>query len=322
MSMESTMTTIPRTTGDIPIVTLRTLLGATERNDGLEGASDPIDSETEQRYNEVVEKIRRETETVGSDVLITVQDREASLVQSRMAEIAEAGDALETGGLEAQFGEGAFGGDIWGWAKSLFDHIDQSEWHAIKRPSGSTPQTIADKGRIAVVGDWGTNLYGAPVSARSIIRTGTYEVMLHLGDIYYSGTESETKQRFLSVWPTGAAKLDRALNGNHEMYSGGFAYFDHILPRFNQDSSYFSLQNSHWLLIGLDTAHSDHDLDAQQVSWLKTTVQNAGQRKVVLFSHHQPFSRLDQQGPKLQSALADLLQGKAITAWYWGHEHD
>lgn len=316
------MTTIPRTTSDIPIVTLRTLLGATERNDGLEGSSGPIESETEQRYNEVVEKIRRETEAVGSDVLITVQDREASLVQSRMAESAEAGEALETGGLEAQFGEGAFGGDVWGWFKSLFDHIDQSRWHAIKRPSGSTPQNIADKGRIAVVGDWGTNLYGAPVSARSIKHAGSHEVMLHLGDIYYSGTESETKQRFLSAWPTGAAKLDRALNGNHEMYSGGFAYFDDILPRFKQDSSYFSLQNSHWLLIGLDTAHSDHDLDAQQISWLKTTVQNAGQRKVVLFSHHQPFSRLDKQGPKLQAALADLLQGKAITAWYWGHEHD
>ena len=259
------MTTTPRTTGDIPIVTLRTLLGATERNDGLEGATGPIDSETEQRYNEVVEKIRRETEAVGSDVLITVQDREASLVQSRMAESAEAGDALETGGLEAQFGEGAFGGDVWGWFRGSIRSHRSKRRHAIKRPSGSRPQTIADKGRIAVVGDWGTNLYGAPVSARSIKRAGNYEVMLHLGDIYYSGTESETKQRFLSAWPTEVAKLDRALNGNHEMYSGGFAYFDDILPRFQQDSSYFSLQNSHWLLIGLDTAHSDHDLDSRNL---------------------------------------------------------
>jgi hypothetical protein len=41
-----------------------------------------------------------------------------------------------------------------------------------------------------------------------------------------------------------------------------------------------------------------------------------------LFSHHQPFSRLDKQGPNLQTALSDLLQKKRITAWYWGHEHD
>ena len=51
-------------------------------------------------------------------------------------------------------------------------------------------------------------------------------------------------------------------------------------------------------------------------------MQKAGPRKVILFSHHQPFSRLDKQGPNLQTALADLFQKKAITAWYWGHEHD
>jgi hypothetical protein len=49
-------------------------------------------------------------------------------------------------------------------------------------------------------------------------------------------------------------------------------------------------------------------------------VQKAGPRKLILFSHHQPFSRLDKQGPSLQTALADLFQKKGITAWYWGHE--
>jgi hypothetical protein len=106
------------------------------------------------------------------------------------------------------------------------------------------------------------------------------------------------------------------------MYSGGFAYFEDILPKFKQSSSYFALQNKHWLLVGLDTAHTDHALDHQQVVWLKSVVQKAGPRKVILFSHHQPFSRLDKQGPELQAALADLFQKNAITAWYWGHEHD
>jgi hypothetical protein len=106
------------------------------------------------------------------------------------------------------------------------------------------------------------------------------------------------------------------------MYSGGFAYFEEILPKFKQPSSYFALQNKHWLLVGLDTAHTDHALDPQQVAWLKSIVQKAGARKVILFSHHQPFSRLDKQGPELQAALSDLFQKKAITAWYWGHEHN
>ena len=55
--------------------------------------------------------------------------------------------------------------------------------------------------------------------------------------------------------------MNRALNGNHEMYSGGFGYFKLILPAFEQDSSYFALQNEHWLLVGLDTAYVDHDMD-------------------------------------------------------------
>jgi hypothetical protein len=160
------------------------------------------------------------------------------------------------------------------------------------------------------------------VSAASIARTGGYELVLHLGDIYYSGTANETTQRFLDVWPAKAGKISRALNGNHEMYSGGHAYFDTILPRFEQRSSYFALQNTHWLLIGLDTAHTDHALDAEQVRWVNSVLQQAHGRRLILFSHHQPFSRLGEQGPNLLTALADLLESRVITAWYWGHEHD
>ena len=57
---------------------------------------------------------------------------------------------------------------------------------------------------------------------------------MHLGDVYYSGTEKEVEERFLKVWPTEAATINRALNGNHEMYSGGFGYFKLILPAFGQ----------------------------------------------------------------------------------------
>ncbi len=315
------MTDISSRTDATPIVTLRTLLnkpGGVELPEGLASAS----GGAEEKYNRAVEKIEEETRKAGANVLITVQDRETSVLQSRIAERGAAGPPLEAGGIEAQFGEGLTGGDWWGWISSVFDHVGKNEWHAIKRPPNDKVGTFADAGRIAAVADWGTNLYGAPVSAASIRKTGGYEMLLHLGDIYYSGTDTETKQRFMDAWPKDAGKVSRALNGNHEMYSGGFAYFDKILPHFQQPSSYFAVQNSHWLLVGLDTAHTDHGLDAQQTAWLKSVVQQAAPRKVILFSHHQPFSRLDKQGPKLQAALADLFQKKKIAAWYWGHEHD
>jgi Calcineurin-like phosphoesterase len=274
------------------------------------------------RYNRILERLEEATRPSSQNVLITVPDRDTSMLQSCVGESAEDGQPLPTGGLEAKFGDGPRGGDIWGWFRSLFDHIDSDNWHPIVRPPDDKAADFANTGRVAVLSDWGTNLYGAPISAESIKGVGGYELLLHLGDIYYSGTSTEVKERFLDVWPIGAGKMSRALNGNHEMYSGGFAYFDEILPKFHQASSYFALQNSYWLLIGLDTAHTDHAIDAHQATWVRSVLQKAGPRKLILFSHHQPFSRLDKQGPKLQTALAELLANKAIIAWYWGHEHD
>jgi calcineurin-like phosphoesterase family protein len=304
------------------LATLRSLTGGALESMTPQGVSTPKRKELVDRYNSVVEKVQVETAKAGPNVIITVQDRDASILQSKIAEAGNAGRALPTGGLEAQFGEGLTGGDIMGWILSTLDHIDPTRWHAIMRPPDGEIGSFADSGRVAVIGDWGTNLYGAPVSAASIARDGGYELLLHLGDIYYSGTSAEVKERFLKPWPTGAGKVSRALNGNHEMYSGGFAYFEDILPHFKQTSSYFAFQNGHWLLIGLDTAHTDHAIDDIQARWLNKVVQDAGGRKVILFSHHQPFSRLSGQGPNLQSALAGLFQKQAITAWYWGHEHE
>jgi hypothetical protein len=175
--------------------------------------------------------------------------------------------------------------------------------------------------------DWGTGLYGAPKIAAEITKRATFDLLLHLGDVYYSGTEDEIQQRFLNAWPLAAGNKSRTLNSNHEMYSGGFGYFKLALPALGQSSSYFALQNAHWLLVCLDTAYVDHDMDTEQVAWLnlvikETTQANQGAaKKLLLFSHQQPFSRLDNQGPKLQQALRHLLEGRAIAAWYWGHEH-
>jgi Calcineurin-like phosphoesterase len=309
--------------GSAPLIaTLRTLREfAGEQNKPILESVLVEDQKTVRRYEDVLQKLEQETNKTSRNVLIAINDKDASVLQSRIAEGGEVGPPLPAGGVEAQFGDGLTGGDVWGWIRSVFDHIDQSQWHAIVRPPDTKVGSLADTGRIAVIGDWGTNLYGAPVSAASIGRTGSYEMVMHLGDIYYSGTETETKQRFLDVWPVDAGRVSRALNGNHEMYSGGFAYFDHILPTFKQPSSYFAVQNAHWLLIGLDSAHTDHALDKQQVEWLNAVVKGIGQRKLILFSHHQPFSRLDQQGPNLVSALSELLRNRLITVWYWGHEH-
>ena len=170
--------------------------------------------------------------------------------------------------------------------------------------------------------DWGTGLYGAPVCAQSIEKDPKpVDLLLHLGDIYYSGTQSEVHTRFLEKWPKRPNALSRACNANHEMYTGGEGYFRFVLPAFGQPASYFALQNDNWLLVGLDTVYEDHDLAFEQGAWLERLIESGGNRKVVVFSHHQPFSLLDKQGPKLVTKLGRLLAQKKIFAWYWGHEH-
>jgi hypothetical protein len=167
---------------DILVVTLRSLRpplaeGAAELEAGI-----PM-SEAVELFNQAVEKIAEETDKTGADVLVTVQDRDASLLQSRMAEREVPGAPLPSGGIEAKFAEGLGGGDWWGWIRSVFDHVDRSQRHPILRPPDEEPSCFAEAGRVAVLGDWGTNLYGAPVSAESIKRVGGYELLVHHGDI-------------------------------------------------------------------------------------------------------------------------------------------
>jgi hypothetical protein len=314
------------------IVTLRSL--ALPPAGGLESAGPAqraLQTDEERllmaRYAQVLERLRQETTKSGTELMVTVSDRDVSLLQSEIARQAQAARTLQSGGLEAQFGTGITGGDILGWIKVLFTHVDRANAHPILRPTTTTAAAIADHARIALTADWGTGLYGAPLIADQIRKRAPFDLLLHLGDIYYSGTPEEVQERFLAPWPKDAGAISRTLNSNHEMYSGGQGYFEVALPAFDQSSSYFAFQNQDWLLVGLDTAYVDHDMDTEQVAWLNVVIDRAREahggipKKLVLFSHQQPFSRLDSQGPKLQQALRHLLESRAITAWYWGHEH-
>jgi predicted phosphodiesterase len=300
--------------------------------EGLESLERPAAESPEnrlrsERYAQIMERLRQETNHAGSNVMITVPDREASILQSELARQAAEGKKLDAGGLEAKFGTGFFGGDWFGWIRSVFDHVDRRLAHPILRPATPKPEPIPDVARIAMTADWGTGLYGAPKIAEQMRKVGGYELLMHLGDVYYSGTEEEVQERFLDMWPRDAGKRTIAVNSNHEMYSGGFGYFKLALPAIGQKSSYLAFENTHWLLVVLDTAYVDHDMDNEQVAWLNLALKqsreaNNGQaKKLALFSHQQLFSRLDHQGPKLQNALRHLLNAQAITIWYWGHEH-
>ena len=269
----------------------------------------------------------------GSSILSTPQNALASRLQTLIATKAAADQKVQTavpqstvttdGGestaeetVQVKFDNN----DLLGWLGTGLEIIFKPPKAAFVPPPAAA-ERMPDDARIALFSDWGTGLYGDPVIAKTIRGLPRCDVALHLGDTYYSGNDDEIQDRLTGDWPTRPGTVNRALNGNHEMYSGGGGYFSALRSFFHQSSSCIALQNANWLILGLDTANEDFDLSASQVDWATAMIAAAGTRTVILCSHHQPVSALDDQGPALQAALGKLLDAQRIEAWFWGHEH-
>lgn len=231
-----------------------------------------------------------------------------------------------------------------GWINSALSmgiRLFKKKHKFIEKPA--IPRPIADRTRIIMVGDWGSGIPRAQKVSnemRKVIEDGKAQGLqqhvIHLGDIYYSGWKREVKNRFLAHWPVRTEEADEitswAVNANHEMYSGGHAYFQTVLGdnRFKghkndggKNSSMFSLVNGKWRILGLDTGWDEHKLKDPQPEWIRDQVRAAHQagQKVMLLSHHQLFSAFEEGGEHMVAALGDLLASPMIHSWFWGHEH-
>jgi hypothetical protein len=210
--------------------------------------------------------------------------------------------------------------------------------------------------RVVIVGDWGTGLPHAcmvsKLMAEEIAEAQGREVpvhVIHLGDVYYSGDPVEVQRRVLAdgMWPVTADQAAQgvgswSLNGNHDMYGGGWGYFDTLLgdERFKlqrsadgKPTSFFRIRLPRWDLVGLDTSWDTDVLcvgkagaltDPQAAivkGWADECTREG--RKLMILSHHQLVSAYDQGdiGNVLPAKLAPLIDGKQIAAWLWGHEH-
>jgi hypothetical protein len=203
------------------------------------------------------------------------------------------------------------------------------------------------KATIALLADWGTGQECAKALLERVAARHP-DVVIHLGDVYYSGTQHEVQNYFYGIWQKtlglpkvawgqipGATQKPATfhLAGNHDMYAGGRPYYT-VIDMLGQPASYFCLRNKHWQFLAMDTGLHDSDpvkegsatwLEDTEVEWLKDKVNNAAGRKTILLSHHQLYSAYENigQGPvneKLFSQLEDILP--KVTAWFWGHEHN
>lgn len=218
-------------------------------------------------------------------------------------------------------------------------------------PDDAVLDALPDRVTIGFLADWGTGTDSATALLQDLAarRTpGVPFVLVHLGDIYYSGTRAEV-DRFVAVC-RGVLGPDVpvfSLAGNHDMYAGGQPYYDAIArlnaPPFTQRTSYFNLRNAHWQFQAMDTGLNDRDpfqvgrdttfLDPREVAWHNQQLAAAGGRKVVLLSHHQPFSAFAAiAGGDENRALLGAFDGTSpygdgtnylpgVALWLWGHEH-
>jgi hypothetical protein len=216
------------------------------------------------------------------------------------------------------------------------------------------PRTIAMKAnaRVALVGDWGTG--GQPaVQILKHIAAWKPDVLIHLGDIYYSGTPTECEANFKSfiqsiLRSSNPSLAAYTLAGNHDMYCGGVGYYDLIRrlnpEPFNQPASFFCLrsEDEKWQLLALDTGLHDYSplsvddvvtfLEDDELEWHCARIKEFRGRTILL-SHHQLFSAFspigkpDQRGvrsavnPHLLKAYNSMAASGSISAWLWGHEH-
>lgn len=227
--------------------------------------------------------------------------------------------------------------------------------------AGDGVMVIKKDAKIGLIGDWGTGVEPAQRVLRRL-QEQKPDVLIHLGDIYYSGTPEECRIKFEApvnrIFNRPASKLPvYTLSGNHDMYCGGVGYYE-LIQRLNkglkgangkslvQPASFFCLraEDDSWQLLAMDTGRHDYSpfsvtdavtfVDLAEQEWLvrRMTEFNG---KTILLSHHQLFSAFSQIGtngangrltpvnPKLQATYAALTQNnKKIAAWFWGHEHN
>jgi hypothetical protein len=123
--------------------------------------------------------------------------------------------------------------------------------------------------RIAIVGDIGT---GTDMAAAVLMAALNFhpDAILHLGDVYFSGTSFETEHRLVGLVRSVMGKQRVpffTVPGNHEYFTGGISYLaaldsGHLVADAiqQQAASYFCLRTADggWQFLGLDTGYNGH----------------------------------------------------------------
>jgi len=224
--------------------------------------------------------------------------------------------------------------DTAGWASCLATYAKYVTKGRLYNAWTDSPQKLQfsvieyrlpNNATVAVLGDWGTGQDDAVQLLRTIMVQHKPDALIHLGDIYYSGTpqipgdRGECRLNFLDVITrvfnetlgTGKRIPVFTIPGNHEYYAMATGYFREVLPEVNtgvpkagQAASYFCLrtEDNGWQFLGMDTGYHDSNpanqfnpsdsapyLEPSEIEWHKDKLENFS-GKTILLSHHQLYS--------------------------------
>jgi predicted phosphodiesterase len=127
--------------------------------------------------------------------------------------------------------------------------------------------------RVAIVGDIGT---GTDIAAAALVSALSFkpDAILHVGDVYFSGTGFEFEHRLVNMLKqvmkeAGCEAPFFTVPGNHEYFTGNVPYFQCLdsgvlvqRPDQQQRASYFALmtEDEGWQFLGMDTGYYGHYL--------------------------------------------------------------
>jgi hypothetical protein len=253
--------------------------------------------------------------------------------------------------------------DIAGWVQCgwyylkyyVLAHLPPSyvDWqsHAPADPNfGVIDYKLPKNSRVLMIGDWGTHMPDNAALLRQALKKFDPDAIIHLGDVYYSGTVEECTANVLDVMDKIAADLAPqrrppffAIPGNHDYYSGGSGFYRMIgkvnsgVANCTQPASYFCLrtEDDKWQFLGMDTGYGDRNPIDQQAPTLQVHEGAWHIDKLerfpgstILLSHHQLVSAKETLNAGTRPYLNENLYATfkpyfdRIAAWFWGHEHN
>ncbi|WP_051267886.1 metallophosphoesterase family protein [Terrimonas ferruginea] len=221
---------------------------------------------------------------------------------------------------------------------------------------------LPNNAKVGILGDWGTGMPDAIALLKDMMVQHKPDVIIHLGDIYYSGTPQECDTYFRDVFTTvfnevlGPGKRIPVFSipGNHDYYAWGAEYYNVVtnlnnnIPGATQQASYFCLrtQDNGWQFLGMDTGYNDSNpanqlnttyagpwLQPNEITWHQDKLANFP-GLTILLSHHQLYS----SNSKINGSFSVMnavpyynpylyravgeYLPTKVAGWIWGHEHN